>query len=183
MNPEFLKALRNSATRPPNATPLPPANPQNQQLVHAEAITTPIVAVDILENREKIEIRFSQKPGKAVRERMKAMKFWYRPDDFVWEVRDTDESRGFIAKEFSVELKTKSEERAEALAPAMPLNLVVVPEVEPAKPSNLPDLTLQTYDTYKQQCSELIKALGVDPGDLPLLAIGYFHKLVFSRDS
>ncbi len=38
------------------------------------------------------------------------------------------------------------------------------------------------FDTYKQQCSELITHLGCDVADLALLAVDAFHKQTFGRN-
>lgn len=38
------------------------------------------------------------------------------------------------------------------------------------------------FDTYKQQCTELIAHLGCDVADLALLAVDAFHKQVFGRN-
>ncbi len=165
----FLEALKNQPT-----TTAPVTRSKSPE---------PIVSVELVTNRNRIDVFFSVKPNQDILDDLKLNHFKYRPSDRAWYTYDNRIQRSYLAHKFNLP------ELIDSPAPynEQPYAPVSTDEkqFDTAHPS--PSIELiqpegsAEYVKFKQQTNELLAELKIDAADLMLLAIDTLHKKTFNN--
>lgn len=179
MNTAFLSALQNQSQT------------LTQQLVsksEAKPIAKPVQPVDVLKvtidlvvNRNRIDVFFSQKPSNSVLDSLRSNGFHHRPSDKAWYHQDNLVNRKFLNSTFDADLEIV--EPVLQPEPKTQQTIVVAPP--------LPDFDSEEYKSpyndshygvYRDQVDQLIQKLQIRPADLMLRAIDCLYVQVFGSN-
>ena len=174
MNTQLLNAIKKkaldqrsarearSATAPtvaPVVTPAPTVAPRSFLDI--------LDRVEIVANKKRLDLFFSEVPSESQRDTLKGAGWWYNPSDRSWYHADRPENREWIARWIGVSLESYP-------APTVAPVVTPAPTVAPVS---------DEFSRYRAQVDELIGHLKISPADLQLLAIDRLHKAEFSRDA
>ncbi len=155
------------------ALPVPP--------IAAPIVTTPVltpapiqnyangpleVTIELPQGSNRIDVFFSRKPDADILSKLRDAGFWYRPSDKAWYHKDSECNRQICRMLFGAEIEDYDTKQLEVVEAA--------PIVDDSEESS--------YDVYKRQCDELVKALGLEFPDLALHAIDCLHRQTFKRN-
>jgi hypothetical protein len=120
-----------------------------------------IINIDLVANRNRIDVFFSDKPDQYILDMLKANGWHHKKIPVpVWYHQDNQWNRDFLNQLLNLNIESKG---------------MISADVEPSE--------LTPFDIYKRQCAELIEELKIDSADLALIAIDTLHKQAFSKDS
>ena len=129
------------------------------------------IDIDLVLDRNRIDVRFNRNPGEAICSTLKAAGFRFKAHmNKAWIHKDTDENRRFLNREFNADLEMKDSPK-----PALQL----MPAPEPAAPVQ-PSTQDTAFEHYKWQVDQLMDHFKVSAADLQLLAIDVLYRETFN---
>ena len=183
-NQVFLAALSNRAAGNSNVKFNQPEKPSHpaaitprdtvQSQIHVESDTKPVLTVDRVLNRGRLDLFFSFKPDDRVLRILNENGWHYRGKDKVWYHKDAKPQHDFLYIEFGIRISSDSDTIADdAVTTIDPTPVKSVPDVQPQE--------LPEYEEYKRQAAALIEALKIDAADLMLIAVNHLYQKHFGH--
>lgn len=156
---------------------------EKRQAPAAPAADKTNCTVKLILNRNRVDVLFPEKPSEFILQALRDKGFRFRPSDKAWFHQDNPGNREFLTKLVKAEFE-QDDEPTKALAVGDP-GVNGAPGAQSFSPlATCEDhsalLELPDYETFKQQCQELLNHYGLDAADLMLLAVDKLHKNTFS---
>jgi len=161
MTTTFLNALKQKANEV-QATQIPTPKPDPLPAY------APIVNIDLVLNRNRIDVFFNEKPSDEILCGLRGQGFHYRPSDKAWYHQDTQTNRDFLNSLLKCDIAQKG---------------IVSGDIEPSTDYRPSEELSPEFVKFRSQTNELLEHLKCEPADLMLIAIDALHKSTFSRDS
>jgi len=187
------KALVIQASRDSKKQSITPAKPVNKSKPMSTAkailglppvssnfgpISTTLDRVEISINSKRLDLYFTGKPSEQVRTDLKANGFWFNPTTKAWYHKDCQANRDFIKDYFKFEIQDLDDSFKDSGAVSYEMSAVDQKPKSALSDTDYP----ATYQAYKKQVDELMKALEItEPADLMLIAIDKLHKDTFEN--
>lgn len=163
MNQDFLNALKNKAATIEKPTIKPALNQQIEVISNDKAL---IVTIDIVQNKNRLDVYFNRIPADFIRNDLKANGFRWNQDRACWYNKDCNETRSYLKSKLGCEIDLIESAVIDASEP-------ITEDVKTALPES------DSYTKYKKQVNELVEYFQVDASDLVLIAIDNLHKKTF----
>jgi len=158
-----------------------PLYSDNMQAVTPEPIPEPMpeptpepiltVRIEVVANRNRLDVYFSAKPSADIREYLKRKSFRFNDDRLCWYNQDNQINRNFLTQMFNAQFDEP----------------YISDEIETPKTTETTELevkheafTSQKFELYKEQVNQLSLKLQVDPADLMILAVSALYDKTFN---
>ena len=164
----FIEALKTKSSEIQKTREAPKFIPQAPLQVEVPKVVT--LRVELVVNRNRIDLFFSDKPEARVLELLKLNGWHFRPSDRAWYHQDNLNNRKFVSQELSND-PSLLDQTYDDQGPAM-----ISSDVE-EESKDLPD----SFLIYKRQVNDLLAELKIDSADLMLLAISKLHDQIFTK--
>lgn len=152
------------------------------------------VRVELVENRNRIDLFFSAVPSDAVRKDLKARSWRWNGDRACWYNADNDLNRAYLVANFGANFD--SDDSDDSSAPPAITDAVGLAQYSPKAEAPAPEIQVSDSDAggtigtgesaewlrFKRQVTELQSELKIDAADLMLMAIDSLHKATFGRN-
>lgn len=177
MNTAFLSALQSQSQT--LTTQLQQSKPK---VLEAAPVDTLKVTIDLVVNRNRIDVFFSQKPSDSVLDSLRSNGFHYRPSDKAWYHQDNLVNRKFLNSTFDADLEVS--EMATEVTGKTQQTIVVAPSLPEVTDSDTYESPYNDshYQVYRGQVNQLIEKLQIQPADLMLRAIDCLYVQVFGSN-
>ena len=131
------------------------------------------VTVNIVVDRNRLDIFFAIKPDSATLASLHAWAWHYRPSDKAWYHLDCEANRQYLRDTFNLDIDSKVD-------PVVDSNPLLGVDAVPT--ANVEVESSDRFEMFKRQVNELSEGLKLDPADLMLEAIACLHKATFTRN-
>lgn len=135
-----------------------------------EAFRMYTVTVDIVINKNRLDVFFSEKPSEQDLETMRNGGFHFRPKDKAWYHKDSKENREYLTQNLGIKFDTIQD----APQPAIAAPIASAPLAQSGNEEQSQDSALELspdFIRYRKQHAELISIFNCDPIDLHMKAI------------
>lgn len=171
----FLSALQSKAV-----TPIQTATVKSAPIAEPKLE----IRIELIPQRNRIDVFFSQIPPKNLRAALKIEGFRFNPDSKAWYHQDSENRREYLRSAFGAELDQYQGIPLSTLIDS-PLNDPSISDVPPVQPLiELCEAPIEPeLAKFRTQTNELLEQLNLDAADLMLAAIDCLHRQTFEGNT